>query len=824
MRRESVSDSIYEYCQSQYVKFYTTMSILGFILHFITFSITGLVQDSETKQPVVGAVVSIVETEESTTTDEKGQYGLYNLDPGTYTLQVKLLGYQSVKQTVSITTENVVQNFTLLPLGIMKEEVVVEGIRTEANAPFTQQNLSQTQIEQAHYGQDMPAFLNRTVATTFAGDNGTGIGYGFTRLRGMDMSRINMTINGMPYNDGENMGIYAVNITDFLNSVQSIQIQRGVGTSTNGSASYAGSVNFTTQDLLHEPLFNLQLNYGSFNTKRSSAEYHTGLLKNKFAFYGRFSNTYTDGYRERAKCNVNSYMFSGGYFGKNSVLKFNFFGGKEQSGLAYLGIEKKTLDTNRRYNPLSKYDEDVFMQNFFQLQYEQKINSRFRLSVSPYYIQGVGGYRVMLYNQTYASLNLPDVISPTDTSYVSNKSLCTYDLEIHTLGAMANGIYEDSVWKIIVGTHGNYYLNTHSQDVLWAEELPQTAMPKHRVYENTTYKTDLSAFLKVQRNIHRFLLYGDIQVRQAGFRYGAKDFPILRDTFNIKPITWLFINPKVGVTYEINKQWSAYTSFGSCTREPGRIDMFGGLGERAYSGLKLDAVKPEQVYDWELGVRYQSKNFTGQANLYFMQFKNEIIATGEYNAIGIPLKRNFPESYRRGIEWDWTWRIAKKFYLSQNVALSQNKIKEFSQFYAVYDASGNYLEDKKVTFKDTYTAYSPSIIGFQSILYKPKSWLFFEVSGKYVSKMYLDNTSNENLTIPAFFYADFAAGIQLDKWLKYGKYTLKFNINNFTNTKYSTSGYAYSYITRGTLDVQTDIPYFFPQATLNYFVTLDIRF
>lgn len=801
------------------------MYILGLILNFITFSITGIVQDSENQQPVTGAVVSIVETEESTTTDEKGQYGLFNLDPGTYTVQVRMLGYQTAKQTVVIKNENVIANFTLSPLNIMKEEVIVEGIRADEKAPFTQQTITQKQIEQVHYGQDIPDFLNRTTSVTFASDNGTGIGYSSFRIRGIHRSRINATINGIPYNDPENMGFYPVNMTDFLNSVQSIQIQRGVGTSTNGTASYGGSINFVTQDLLHDPQFNLQLNYGSFNTKRAAAEYHTGLLKNKFAFYGRFSHTYTDGYREHSRCYVNSYMFSGGYFGKNTVLKFNFFGGRQQSQLSYFAIEKATLDTNRRYNPLTEYDNDVFMQNFYQLQYEQKLNSRFRISASPYYIQGIGGYRTMLYGSSFQSLNLPNAIVNTDTFYTVNKAHCTYDLNLNTLGIMANGIYEDSVWKFIIGAHTNYHSAVHSQDILWAEMLPQTAMPNHRVYENTGYKRESSAFIKVQRVVGKFNLYADAQIRNASFRYVGKDFPILRDTFKVEPISWTFFNPKFGARYELNKQWSIYSSWGMTTREPARIDMFGGLGEVAYSGLKLDAVKPESVADIELGANYKSKNFTAQVNLYNMDFRNEIVSTGEYNAIGISLKRNAPQSFRRGIEWDWTWRVAKKVYLSQNMAISQNIIKEFTQLYTVYDSAFNYIEDKKVVLKNTITSYSPSVVAFQSIRYTPKSWLFFEVSGKYVSKMYLDNTSNENLTIPAFFYADFIGGIYLDKWLKHGKYLLKFNINNFTNSLYSMDGYTYSYITRvGSRDTQTDIPYFFPQATRNYFISLDIRF
>ncbi|MCS7028647.1 MAG: TonB-dependent receptor [Bacteroidia bacterium] len=801
------------------------MYILGLILNLITFSITGIVQDAENQQPVAGAVVSILETEESTTTDEKGQYGLYNLDPGTYTVQVQMLGYQTTKQTVVIKNENVVANFLLNPLNIMKEEVVVEGIRADEKAPFTQQVITQKQIEQVHYGQDLPAFLNRTTAATFYSDNGTGIGYQFLRIRGMDQSRINTTINGIPYNDGENLWVISVNITDILNSLQSIQIQRGVGTSSNGAASYGGSINYVTQDLLHDPAFNVQLGYGSFNSKRATAEYHTGLLKNKFAFYGRFSNTYTDGYRQNSGSNINSYMFSGGYFGKNSVLKFNFFGGKEQSKLAYLAIDKKTLDTNRRYNPLTRYDEDVFMQNFYQLQYEQKINNRIRLSASPYYIQGRGGYRTFVYNPTFESLNLPNIITPTDTITGIDKALCTYDLVLDTYGAMANAIYEDSLNKFILGVHGNTHSGTHLQDILNAELLPPGTLPKHRVYENTGYKTDMSAFIKAQRAFGKLLIYGDAQIRNASFRYLAKDFPILRDTFKVDPISWTFFNPKAGVRYEINKQISVYSSIGMTTREPARIDMFGGLGERAYSGLRLDAVKPESVVDIEIGLNYQTKNFTLQANLYNMNFRNEIVATGEYNAIGIALKRNTPQSFRRGIEWDWTWRIAQKLYLTQNMAISQNKIKEFTQFYTVLDEFGNFVENKKVVFKNTNTAYSPSVIGFQSVRYVPKSWLFFEVAGKYVSKIYLDNTSNENLTIPGFFYADFAGGIYLDKWLKHGKYLLKLNVNNFTNTHYSMNGYTYSFITRtANGDVQTDIPFYFPQATLNYFITLDIRF
>lgn len=705
------------------------------------------------------------------------------------------------------------------------QEVVVSGIRAKSTMPVTQLTLNQQQIETQYYGADLPSVFNYTPSVNAYSDNGTGIGYSFFRMRGIDQTRINMTVNGIPVNDAESQGSFFNNFADLASSAGGIQIQRGVGTSTNGTASFGGSVNIQTKLLLDKPEVTLHAGYGSFNSRRLTAEYQSGLIDNAFAFYARMSDLSTDGYRDNSGSHIQSAFLSGGYFGKKSVLKINAMIGNTASTLAYMGIDQATLDTVRTTNYFIHNERDAFTQNFYQLQYSYNLNAYSGIAASLYFVNGnAPRFQYFLdgsYN-TYGYMNMPDAITGKDTFYTTD-AIGSYRLNQHFYGGFASYYYQKGKIDFSAGLHANSFSSEHFMEVNWARILPTGILPDHQAYFNTGYKSEMSAFAKLNYSLtDKLSVMVDIQVRNARFRYQGKDLPIHRDTFSVEDMSWVFVNPKIGMRYHLNRNLSCYGMFGMTTREPTRFDYF--LDEYPHQNIRQDDIRPEKVQDIEIGINYTHAKWNIQANAFHMEFTDQLINTGQQNMVGIPITTNVSASYRQGIELDMLWKPFTYLWLMNSSAFMKSNIGNFTQY---YDSAGAFTTYVGVDFNNTTAALTPAIIINQGVRIIPSGLFYLEIMGHYVSEQFLDNTEDQQLKIKEFYFVNARIGLELKKWIKAGTPSIALQVNNITDAAYVTSGNTtgnlMNYDGNG-IAQKSSTGLFFPAATRNVFVTLTWKF
>lgn len=705
------------------------------------------------------------------------------------------------------------------------QEIVVSGIKAGTTMPVTQSTLNAKQIGERYYGADLPSVFKTTPSINAYSDNGTGIGYSFFRLRGIDQSRINLTINGMPVNDAESQGTFFNNFADLASSAESIQIQRGVGTSTNGTASFGGSVNIQTKLMSEKPEVHIQTGVGSFGSRRLTAEYQSGMLESKTAFYFRVSDIATNGYRDHSGAQIQSAFLSGAWFGKRSVIKANIMTGSTESELAYTGIDQQTLDTARTTNYFTHQERDAFIQTFYQLQYSFQFSDYSGFSASAYYVNGnAPRFQYFLdgsYN-SYAYMNMPDAIVIKDTLTYTD-AIGSYRLKQDFAGFFANYFYKKGRIDFNAGLHANSFTSRHFMEVNWARVLPQQIEPDHQAYFNTGYKKEVSAFAKLSYNLtEKLYLFGDLQIRGAGFTYEGQDKPIHRDTFQVEPMNWLFINPRGGLKYMINQALSTYAMLGMTTREPTRFDYF--LDEFPHRDISQDDILPESVLDIEAGLQYNNAKWNIQANVFQMSFQNMLSNTGQLNNVGIPVTSNVGSGFRQGLEIDLVWKAHPIFWITHNSCWMKGNISKFTQF---YDSAGAYTTSVGITYSNTTPALTPPVIINQGVRIIPTTWIYMDIMGHYVAQQYLDNTQDEQLSIEAFSYFNAKIGLSLKRWLKHGEPTLAVQVNNFTNSLYSpsghTSGNVINYDAAGMASKQVSGMYF-PSATRNFFITVGWRF
>ena len=645
------------------------------------------------------------------------------------------------------------------------EEISINSVRAERKLPVTETSLSKEDIQHNYTGQEMPVILAKTPALTWYSDGGNYTGYSYLRLRGIDQTRINFTLNGAPLNEPEDQGAYFSNYPDFLNSVRSIQVQRGVGLSTNGTASFGGSVNMEFPSLTDSAYTELSTSYGSYHTYRISPEFNTGLLKNNWSFYGRYSNTGSDGFREHSGTKGQSFFFSGGYVGKKSILKFTTFTGTSKNQMAYLAIADSSLKKDYRANFLTRDEKDDFKQSMAMLQYIVPLGKYSFINATAYHTYLEGGYTILF---------------PPD--------LYNFSVRSNFFGGIVNYQYQRNGLKINAGIHANDYVRQHYSSVEPNESL--------LLYKNYGHKNEFSSFVKVSYDIKKFTLFADVQYRVAQFTYSAdKNTPL-----NIQTVNWQFINPKGGISYAINSKHILYASVGKTSREPTRNDMFAGYDNLDSSNYKevgnLNRVKPETVTDLEAGIKFLFRKIKLDINIYDMQFKNEIAAIGRLSYIGLPLRKNVAESYRRGVELNFITAPIYKFSFSTQANFSTNKIKSYTTDY------------DSVTYKNVQPLLTPQIILNQSVAYNFTKRLKAEINARYLGQAFLDNTNNKNYVVPSSLIFNTSLNFIFLK-----QHSISFMVNNIGNQKYYTSGY-----------VQGAQSYYFAMATRNYFVTLKLKF
>jgi iron complex outermembrane receptor protein len=701
------------------------------------------------------------------------------------------------------------------------QEVVLTGIRAEKSTPVTQYNINSKQLKQLYYGADLPLVLQNAPAIHAYSDNGTGIGYSFFRLRGIDQTRINLTINGVPVNDPENQGTFFNNFADLASSAQSVQIQRGVGTSTNGAAAFGGSINILTRNLSETPEAEINLGYGSFNSRRITAEAQTGRMADKYAMYVRLSNVATDGYRDRSGSEVLSYLFSAARFGEKSLLKFNAWGGDAQSQLAYAGVDEQQLNTNRMFNPLSQNERDRFQQHFFQLQYHYVLSKFSGINASAYYVRGLAPQFQVYFAASpffpYSFYNMPIAISGTDT-FTETNAMVSYRLNQHFYGGFANYYYQTAKLKWDAGIHANTFSSDHFMEVQNMDVFPAGFTSGHRAYFNTGYKQEASAFVKLNYAItNRWNVFTDVQARIARFQYKPQTMQYAAPPFTSEDMQWTFINPKAGTSYNISDIVDVYAMWGMTSREPTRFDYF--QDDYATRDVKQNDIKSEQVSDWEAGMRMQSATMQMNANVYYMQFNNAIINTGQINAFGYPITTNVAQSTRTGIELDAQWKLNKIFALTHASNFSSNNIKSITQYYT--DTNFNSVG---FAYNNTAPALTPAMIINQGVQLMPVQWLSAEMNMRYVSDQFIDNSNNNKAKVPAYTVADLRLSIQLQQWLKQ-RVSISFHINNVLNTQYNAWGNTAMF--SNVVDYRPDgstagtiTPVYFVAPPSNFFITI----
>lgn len=711
--------------------------------------------------------------------------------------------------------------------------MIVSATRAGSNTPVTHSNISRNTITERNSGQDIPYILSLEPSIIVTSDAGTGIGYTGFRIRGTDANRINITINGIPLNDSESHGAFFVNMPDFASSLSSIQVQRGVGTSTNGAAAFGASVNMQTENVSRTPYAEISSSYGSFNTSRNTLKAGTGLIGKHIALEGRYSMIASDGYIDRASVNMRSYFLSGAYLGNNTVLKFITFGGKEKTYQAWNGVDldlarHDPLNFSRSYNELGKYIDDDgnirfydnqtdnYTQTHYQLHAMHQFSPSLYINAALHYTTGIGYYEEYRTDRKYAEYLLTPAVEEGEeretTDLIRQKWL---DNDFYGSTFALN--YSHNRLNLILGGGVNRYKGNHFGKVLWVRH-PNNFDPETEWYRSTSEKADANIYLKLNVELLRNLLvYADAQYRHIEYHMEGSDDKYDKATNAMRDITqshtFSFFNPKIGTTYRMDNHNHIYASFSVANREPNRNNYTdAGPDEHPTS---------ERLYDTEFGYRHQSSNTSFGANFFYMKYDNQLILTGKISEIGEMLTSNIPNSYRTGIEFTGSIQINKLLRWDGNITFSQNKIKNFvEQDIDVYDAEENWIESRSNKLGRTNIAYSPGIIGNSILSF---SYHGFETSlhSMYAGRQYLDNTTSIERSIDAYFVNNLRASYTL-KVPHVESMEIGIWVNNLFNTEYETNGYNwYSYYLGGK---RVNEKRYFPQAGTNILANITVRF
>ena len=690
---------------------------------------------------------------------------------------------------------------------LLLEPVELKAIRAGENSPFTKTNLTKKQIEKINLGQDLPFILNQTPSVVVNSDAGNGVGYTGIRIRGSDASRINVTLNGVPFNDAESQGTFFVDLPDFSSSVGSIQVQRGVGTSSNGAGAFGASINISTNEANLKPYAEFNNSYGSFDTWKNTIKAGSGLMGDHFTMDLRLSKISSEGYIDRASSDLKSYYFSTAYLGKKNSLRFNMFSGKEKTYQSWYGVSEADLKTNRTINyagmerPGAPYDNetDNYKQDHYQLFFNQELTSPLKFSAGLFYIKGKGYYEQYKADQAYADYGLPEPVYGTDT--ITNTDLVRQLwLDNDFYGSIFSLQYKTDNSQFTFGGGWNWYEGKHYGDVVWAEK--GLALPA-RWYDLDANKNDLTLYFKQQTKIGSLVsVFYDLQYRGVKYNlYGFRNNPdiIINNTYN-------FFNPKGGLSY-LKNEWSGYFSYSLGQKEPNRDDFETGLDQQP---------KAEKLNDIELGIEKRNDKYNIGITGYYMHYKDQLVLTGKINDVGAYTRTNIPKSYRAGLELVAALKINSWLNAAGNFSLSKNKVIDFTEYIDDYDNGGQQINQ----YSKTDIAFSPNMVGGATINFIPLKNAELSLISKYVGTQYLDNTQNESRKLNAYYTQDarFIYTISI-KWLK--ELNIILQANNVFDKKYEPNGYTFSYYYGGSLTTEN---YYFPMAGRNFMVGVNLKF
>jgi iron complex outermembrane receptor protein len=804
------------------------------------YSIRGKITNAD-GQPLSGANVVVPNLSIALITDAQGNFLIKKLPSGNYKLSVSYVGYKTLSKDIALST-NLELNLSLEESTVLADEVIVMATRSN-NSSLANSNITKESIEKNNLGQDVPFLISLSPSVTITSDAGTGIGYTGFRIRGTDANRVNITVNGIPINDAESHGTFWVNMPDFASSVEDIQIQRGVGTSTNGSGAFGGTINMQTNALKDNRYAEISSAAGSYNTFKNTAKIGTGLVNDHFSFDMRLSKITSDGFVDKASSDLKSFYFSGGYFSRNTIVKAVIFSGKEKTYQSWWGVPKVKLENDtagmRRYlnhwlwsssseriNQI-KYDElvhsnartynyytydnqtDNYQQDHYQLFLSHTIGN-LSLNAALHYTYGRGYYEEYCMDENLSDYSISNII-------VGNDTITTTDLvrqkwlDNDFYGVTFSVNYSTGKLKTTLGGAANEYNGRHFGKIIWAQYLGD--IPKdYQWYHSTGIKTDFNMYSKTTYDINDFInLFLDLQLRLISHDIKGIDDKLVdghkRDI--TQNHTYQFFNPKFGINLKPAENQTINLFYAIGHREPNRSNF-----------VDADSThpkpKPEELNDIELGYNYNGYRLSAGANFYYMLYNDQLVLTGELNDVGSSLMINVDKSYRRGIEIFAAVKILNNLTWNLNTTLSQNKILNFSEYVDNWDISAS----DTIKFGTTNLAFSPDIIANSSIDYIPLKNFTVSFVSQYVGKQYIDNTSSTQRMLDAYFVNNLKLNYTINPKV-FNEIEVQLSINNIFNSQYESNAWVYSYIYGGE---RYEMDGYFPQAGTNFLAGITLKF
>jgi iron complex outermembrane recepter protein len=783
--------------------------------------------------PVANASIEIEKTG-SFAVGEKGEHSLYTRQTGPVKLRVSSVGFKSIDTTIVLPAELV--KLAMSPLPLFLEPVEIKAIRAGEKAPFAKSNLGKAAIEKNNLGQDLPFLLNQTPSVIVTSDAGNGIGYTGLRIRGTDATRINVTVNGIPYNDAESQGTFFVDMPDISSSLNSIQVQRGVGTSSNGAGAFGASIHLSTNELNEKAYAAINNSVGSFNTVKNTVKFGTGLINNHFSFDARLSKINSDGFIDRGSSSLKSLFASAAYINDRSSLRFNIISGTEKTFQAWNGIPQYKLFYNkdsltqhyynnlgslyfnaadsanlfgsnpRTYNVFTYPNQtDNYQQDHYQLFFNHQFNQGWSLNTAVYLSKGKGYYEEYKNNAKYSNYGLANIVTG-NTTVKKTDLVRRLWLNNDLYGTIFSLLHKTAGSQFSIGGGWNQYNGKHYGNITWAANggIPDN----YRWYDFKAVKKDLNLYSKYQYKISQHLeALVDLQFRRVDYNInGTRKFPDLKtnNSFN-------FFNPKFGLTYTAGAL-TAYVSYAMANKEPSRNDY--------ETGTAANPPKREQLQDIELGLEKNTFTYAWGLNLYYMKYKDQLILTGRINDVGDAIRINTPRSYRAGIEMQGRYKLNKAIQLSGNISLSDNGIRDFYDYIPRYDINFDLVQQDTFYYSKTKLSFSPAVVAAGMLQVFPFANAEINTSVKYAGKQYLDNTASDAKSINGYFVQDLT--LQYDFKTGFTKnLTLVARLNNIWNRQYESNGYTYSYIYDNALVKEN---FYFPMAGRNFMLALNMKF
>jgi len=759
---------------------------------FSQLTLEGVVKDDLGK-PISEAKVTLGSEQNSTITNEAGMYSL-SAPAGEHLLTITHVSYDYYQTTVSLTNSSKI-NYTIFHKNALLDEVVVSAIRLNENSPMTYSEVDKEELGQRNLGQDLPILLNYLPSVVTTSDAGAGVGYTGLRVRGSDATRVNITINGVPYNDSESQGTFWVNMPDFASSVENVQLTRGVGTSTNGTGSFGANLSLLTEGIDEKASAEIANSFGSFRTRKHTLKFNSGLLNDHFQLNGRMSKIKSDGYIERATSDLGSYFLQLAYKNDKTLIKALAFGGAEETYQAWYGIDPVTLAENRRANfagfytdelgEVKFYDQEVdhYNQDHYQLILNRKLNTNWSLNLTGHYTWGRGYFEQYKEDEFLADYNLMPLINGGDT--ISTTDLIRRRwLDNDFYGAVGSISYHGDKLNSTFGSSWNKYLGDHFGEIIWAQFSSNSEI-RDRYYDDYGNKDEANVYWKNEYDFSdKLQLFADLQYRSVSYEANGVTEELLDENFG-------FFNPKVGLSYNTNKGLY-YLSYARANREPSRTDFENGNPE------------PEQLDDIELGWRGKfNNNFSLNVNGYYMLYKNQLVLTGQIDEVGAAIKTNVGESFRTGIEIDASYFIKDKFMVTPNVNLSVNEnVDFFTEGEMGIEELGN-----------TQIAFSPSVIMGNRIGYSPVRNLWVSLLSKYVGEQFMGNVEAPLSKLDAYFINDVSINYAIQPKHSIKSIELSLLLNNVLDKKYISNGYW-----------GPGFVGYYPQAGFNFLTGVNLKF